>query len=156
MQYSTASATLETPYMPLTFQRYQSLSFFQFFLTPSALIGIISSGTRLRCTGITYWYLYTLLTEHLFTGIGDLFARGERLSAAAAREASLVVGFTQCSDNLAFHVIVAGGALGAKVTLIVSRAIVAAILAEEAALGQRVAANFTLETLRVEVLLLHA
>lgn len=57
---------------------------------------------------------------------------------------------------LALYVALTGGAFGPEVTLVITSAVVGVILREETTLRQRTAAHLTLETLRVEVFILHA
>lgn len=102
------------------------LTFFDLCLLPFPLyqrshiqgIPLLSPlGSRLR----------SLIVIHY--GMGD-----HHVPAAAAGEALLVVGVAQGRHHFALHVLAADGALGPKLALVVRRAVVGAILAEEAAL----------------------
>lgn len=67
-----------------------------------------------------------------------------------------MVGVAERGHDLALHVLVAGGAARAERALVVLRAVVVAVLAEEAALGERGGARAAREARRVEVLVRHA
>lgn len=84
-----------------------------------------------------------------------LAARLEGTLALAAGEALLVVGLAQRGHHLALDVLAARGAFGAVQLLVVGGAVVVALLAEEAALGQRLVALGALEAGLVEVPVSH-
>lgn len=66
-----------------------------------------------------------------------------------------MVGVAERGDHLALHVLVAGGAARAERALVIVWAVVVAVLAEEAALGERRGARAAREAGRVEVLVGH-
>lgn len=76
--------------------------------------------------------------------------------AAGASEAGAVVRLAERGHHFALDEAAAMGALGAEAVLVVPRAEVGAVLAEEAALGERRVAHGAFEARDVEVLVLHA
>ena len=76
--------------------------------------------------------------------------------AACAGEALLVVSVAERGDDFALDVLVAGGAARAERALVVLRAVVVAVLAEEAAAREGRGARAAREARRVEVLVRHA
>ena len=76
--------------------------------------------------------------------------------ATGASEAAAVVRLAESGDHFPLDEAAAMGALGAEALLVVTRAVVVAVLAEEAALGERRLANAAFEARDVEVFLLDA
>ena len=76
--------------------------------------------------------------------------------ATGASEAGAVVRLAESADHFPLDEAAAIGALGAEAFLVVARAVVVAIFAEEAALRERRVANVAFEARNVEVLLLDA
>lgn len=166
VQNGVARLALEAPDVPLAVQRDQGLALLELLVAARALVGAQrrarargaggGAGRGAVAMGGTHGDLHAAGAQHLLARVRDALARREGLPAASAGEALLVVRVAEGSHHLALHVLAAHGALGAELPLVVRRAVVGAILAEEAALGQRVAAHFTLEASDVEVLVLHA
>lgn len=77
------------------------------------------------------------------------------MPATSASEASAVVGLSEGGDNLALDKPLAGGAFGSEQLLVVFGTVIAAVLAEESSLRQRVVAHAALEAACVEVFVLH-
>jgi len=63
------------------------------------------------------------------------------LPASSASEAFLVVSASQGGNHFPFDVLVADGAFGPKLPLVISGAVISAILTEETALSQRVSTH---------------
>ncbi len=89
-------------------------------------------------------------------GKADVREEEEDRPATGASEAAAVVGLAESADYLTLDELEADVALGAVEILVALGAVVVAVLAEEAAPGQRVGALAALEAVNVEVLVLNA
>lgn len=184
VQHGVTGLALEAPDVPLAVQRDQRLALLELLVAAGALVaahaeghaegGAGAGGAQARGAeaaraadaadahagpaggGRADRDLHAPRTQHLLARVRHPLAGREGLPAAAAREALLVVRVAERRHHLALHVLVADGAFGAELALVVGRAVVGAVLAEEPALRQRVAAHFALEAGDVEVLVLHA
>lgn len=171
MEHGVAGVALEAPDVPLAVQGDEGLALLELLVAAGALVaaraqaaaqarapagGAAQAGRGGAALAGAHGDLHAARAQHLLARVRDPLARRERLAASAAGEALLVVGVAEGGNHLPLHVLVADGALGAKLALVVRRAVVRAVLAEEATLGQRVATYFALEAGDVEVLVLHA
>lgn len=75
--------------------------------------------------------------------------------AASASETLLVIGISQGSDHLSFHVTTTDSTPGTEQLLVVVTAVVAPVLAEEPTLSQSPAALFAFEAAYMEVEVFH-